>query len=1290
MPRLKTAAVFLVLLAGAARAGDSIYWLDKEGAEAAYNRLTSVPDGKRSAADWTQLGWAELLYRNDADRALDSFQKAAQADPKHGDAWEGVHSAAFARLRSDLMADAIANLALGEPDSARVEALFRVGRVQQNAFVAWPIPRRVEFALKLVGATKNPRTLLAARDWLRDLYETQVRTDLAFAEWKAAGRIERWHAIGAFGPNGAACWDDELPPEREFKPEAQYPVGRAHARWHEVRFAAGNTGAWAATRNFESRGTCMYMRAVLTAGEEREALLRVRTTMSWKIWLNGAPVGSADLMRTVSPNERWHGITLSKGANVLLVKFVAPREDFNHDISLHHADGRAMTDVASGFEGDPPKAVKNGREARDAKEPPDALDALRAKAQDFAGCTLREAMLCTQLLETVGLEEDAEAVDRRVFDASGGSAYNQFMRGAFVSGYNLLPQARREDIARTHYERAEALDARFAPALMQLARANVEKDSDKSIEFAQRTLSANPSCAEAWDVLAGIYAKRGWAAEQEKALRKAADLGSGDYGRAGALAEYHAARLNHAAALEIAARIQKEQDFEAYWAGIQMLGAAGRDAEQLAALETYRKRYPSNAQVPLLIAGVRERAGKLDEAEAELLRAVELAPTDGAIAKRLLDFHISHGRVEKARELLAKLAKSPGRHQAWDESARKFLEFLAGDDAGWTKPWHVDTAALVAAAPPTDKFPKSAHSVLLLDQRLIRVTGDDFLWREEDIHRVVKILSKEGGESYGQLFLGGGGDWARHRIRELRVFTPDGRVLEMDAVQEEGNIRMPELDKGAILEFRVTRGGGPVGVDQTVFELERSGALRRANEPVVWGRYVVVLPKGAPVRLVTSGMATPATVAEGPETTTWTWEYRDVSEYEPELSMPGPDEILPGVRFIFGRPALQEVVDQLRSRAFQRPAARTVAAKAEELTKGLAKPEERARALFKFAVTEIRPGRNQEPAHTLVDGEGNAHELFLALLRAAGIPYRLAWARGPQPGFREYDPETRTPPYYEEIVLVTLPSGDVWLWPQRWASWGALPNEILGGEAMVADGRGVSLRTIPVPATGGSEMGLRLEIAIDADAMADVTGAVSFTQGRAGQVREQFEQFVSEDQLKMMVSQYANTWMRGITIKEAGLTEYALEDPNLAITFGGTCKTFAQRKAKSSTITFRPVLPARNLAAQVLRHSERKFALRLGFADNVSMASTIVVVLPEYQKVELPENLTLAEEWGSYHLTYRLDVNTLTVDWRMAMKKVDVAPGRYADFAAFMKRIDQAEKSVVSVKVKARDEDEDK
>jgi hypothetical protein len=146
----------------------------------------------------------------------------------------------------------------------------------------------------------------------------------------------------------------------------------------------------------------------------------------------------------------------------------------------------------------------------------------------------------------------------------------------------------------------------------------------------------------------------------------------------------------------------------------------------------------------------------------------------------------------------------------------------------------------------------------------------------------------------------------------------------------------------------------------------------------------------------------------------------------------------------------------------------------------------------------------------------------------------------------------------------------------------------------------------------------------------------------------------------------------------------------MAITFAGTCKTFAQRKAKSSTITFRPVLPARNLAAQILRHSERKFPLRLGFADGVSMTSTVVVTLPENEKVDLPDNLALSEEWGTYHLTYDLKGRTLTVSWRLALNRVDVPTTRYAEFAAFLKRIDQAEKGQVSLKVAAKEEDEEK
>ncbi|MCE9581331.1 MAG: tetratricopeptide repeat protein [Planctomycetes bacterium] len=1282
MKRLLFLGSFLLALALRVSADDSVFWLDKESAEAATAKLTSIPDAKRSAADEVRLGWALFLYQNDADQALEEFKKAAALDPKSGDAWEGIHTASLARMRNDIGADAVKNLVMSEPDSTRTEALFRVGRIQQSLFNQWTVPQRIEFAKELLAKTKNAFTQSALHEWLENLYETQVKTDLAFGEWQAEGHVKRWQTIGLFGQGGAACYDDVLAPETEFKPAAEYSVGLAKAKWGAAEYEAGDTDGSVETRAFVSRGTCFFAHAVLTVPEQRDGFIRIRTTMSSKVWLNGVLVGENDLVRNESGSDRWFGVTFSKGANVLLVKYVAPGMMFAHDVTLLHADGRAMTDVESAIVEKDPDVTRNGKEARPAKVAGDAYDTLVAKAKDIKACTLREAVLASQLLQIAGFPEDAESVCSRTFELGSGSAYVQFFRGAFIADYEFLPPSRRANISRTHHERAIALDARFVPSLLQLARENAEKETEKAVDLLQQVLAANPSCAEAWSQLSAVQGSLGWHAEQVKSMRKAAECCGGEYSYAAQMVRENAMQQNFPAAFEQIAAIKKAQGMEAYWEEIGLLAQSGRVDDQLAALENYRRHYPRNAEVVLQIAALRERQGKLDDAEALIKQASALNPRNGQIQQRLLQFYIDNNRVDQARALMTEVMQAPARLGAYDESSRRYLSFLAGEGDDWTKPWEVDVAALVKNAPKPDSFGKASHTAVLLEQRLVRVIGADFKWIEEDEHRVIMILSKEGGEQLGQLNLGRGA-WENFRLRELRVFTPDGRILEADDAQDRGGIRMPELEKGAILEYRVSRCRGPIGVDQPVFAIDDPGPFRHFNEPVLWTRYAVIVPKGAPCRLVTTGGAA-ATVTESDSTTTWAWESRDLTEIEAEASVPPPEEFLPSVRFMSGKPTMDQTIEAFRSQGMGLALTRDVVAKAEELTKGCADREAKVRALYKFVVSEIKAGNNRIPSHTLAEKEGQADDLFMSLLRAADIPFGVAFVRAPKPMWREYDPEIGLPPYQTPMFLVHLDKRDIWLWPVRWNPWGGLPNNLYGGDAIVVEGRSVYFRDVPSLPLAERVVSVRLHAKVDDQAVADVSGALIFSEGVAGIVRNQLEQVVDPAQLKTIVQQRANMFFRGVTVTATKVSDFDLDDPELAISFEGTCTQFAQRKKDSDRITFKPVSPPLNLSAQLVRESERKLPMRTYWAQQVTSCLTMTVELPEFADIRIPENVALATEFGNYHLTCVLDGHTLKIERRAEFNQMDIAPERWSAFADFCKGIDDAEKRSVVLRVKGK------
>jgi hypothetical protein len=202
--------------------------------------------------------------------------------------------------------------------------------------------------------------------------------------------------------------------------------------------------------------------------------------------------------------------------------------------------------------------------------------------------------------------------------------------------------------------------------------------------------------------------------------------------------------------------------------------------------------------------------------------------------------------------------------------------------------------------------------------------------------------------------------------------------------------------------------------------------------------------------------------------------------------------------------------------------------------------------------------------------------------------------------------------------------------------------------------------------------------------MADVGGALVFSQGVSGMVRNQLEQVVDPAQLRTIVQQRANMFFKGVNVTKTEVNEFDLDRHELAISFEGTCKGFAQRKKDSDVVTFRGISPPLNLGQQLVRESDRKLPMRAYWAQQVTTCGWMTLELPDYAEIKVPDSVALATEFGTYNLTYRLDGRTLTVERRAEFNQMDIDPSRWGAFGDLCKAIDDAEKRQVVMRVKAK------
>src|SRR5580700_10744451 len=95
----------------------------------------------------------------------------------------------------------------------------------------------------------------------------------------------------------------------------------------------------------------------------------------------------------------------------------------------------------------------------------------------------------------------------------------------YYAGIDLFGEGKLDE-AIAEYERAIALDPKFADALHGLAQAYYAKeDFDRAIEIARRIVALDPDDILAWTAISRAYQRKGRVPEAEEAGNKARVLG---------------------------------------------------------------------------------------------------------------------------------------------------------------------------------------------------------------------------------------------------------------------------------------------------------------------------------------------------------------------------------------------------------------------------------------------------------------------------------------------------------------------------------------------------------------------------------------------------------------------------------------------------------------------------------------------------------------------------------------------------------------------------------------------
>jgi len=153
-----------------------------------------------------------------------------------------------------------------------------------------------------------------------------------------------WMVIGPFpNPEDDSLTEDEYPPEREIKPDAEYSIGDETLTWTKMK---PENGALDLRKSFERDHGIAYLFNRVKCSEDQRAQILAGASGGCRIWVNDELVFSSHTRHSnYAPGKFKTVVDLKQGWNKLLVKVEGAWGHWKASCKLSHQDGLPLEDT---------------------------------------------------------------------------------------------------------------------------------------------------------------------------------------------------------------------------------------------------------------------------------------------------------------------------------------------------------------------------------------------------------------------------------------------------------------------------------------------------------------------------------------------------------------------------------------------------------------------------------------------------------------------------------------------------------------------------------------------------------------------------------------------------------------------------------------------------------------------------------------------------------------------------------------------------------------------------------
>lgn len=1209
-----------------------------------------VEAGSSDASTLALAGWNALVDSADPARARKLADRAIEQAP--ADPWARLLRAELARRDLDPRAEVGELLELVERSPRHPLAMVAAGRLagftHRSPDLDSTIVGRVAPLLEREGVAGELRTRLRGVLRIARLGES---VEAAAPYVAASGLVTAGSVVGPLSDYHA------LEAGVSFAPESASPVGPSYGT-STLRPFAFPTGT-VSLRGEEASGDVYYVLAItdVPAGGRFAVRLATSASTTAAVAIDGTKVVERLGFRGPSATQAAQAIELGAGTHLVAIRVVRGRGTGDAWVAIAPADGSAANiRYRAAQPGDVPgaapklvddPALRLGTDANALASAlvdeagtvglyAAALDSVRRDPQTARRLVDRGLAHAPGALPLLALRaellEDDSTLPSKIAQARAAADWDTVLGRdpqwgrALLAGANLLAGAGRHDEALGRLDALEkATPESSAPALARARVALARGFDAQALKLARGVAATGADRCAAWTMIYDLSKRADAVADTDEAVQNLAACG--DRTR---LAAHQATRGATAEALALARQLLEEdpQDSGAAYRLADLLAASGALQEAVQVLERQEAFWPRNAWLPRRRAELLERAGEVAGAKAARTRALSLHGGDLAL-RRMESLAAGHGDV-------------------LEDLDRDGLSLVRAFEKN---PRHFDSPA-----------------VMLLDFGAVEVYEDGSY--VEKVHTVAKVLDKRGIDEMGEVHLPGGAD-----VIHLRTIKPDGRILVPEAIDGKDSISMPGLAVGDYVEQ-----------EYLVAYPSRTPALpgwsaapfffRTAGVPMLESTYVVRAHEDAGLELDVHNGMEGAAIEKKDGWLTVTLRRTDVPALVPEPVAPARREFLPWAQVGAGADEAQIFplfADNLAGSAVP---TLDVERWARETADGVKSGDALAivRALYDRSMREIEGsdrGYGGTASEILARRRGNRAVLLKAALASLGIDARYAAVRT-----FEADPAPYRFPDADRwgyVALVVRPERDAeWIWldpGMRWAPFGTLAPGAQGANAWVLPEPGeiTAQRTTTPRDDGQRGRDTDLRLVLGADGALHGEGVERYLGFDGAAARNGLDQMDEERRRQAIEASLARVFP-GLTLESLALEN---EADGVAVRYAFTVPGFARDLGEGRQLLRIDAFQA-NLGRRFLARSTRETPLLVAGADHARV--TMKLELPEGTAVE--RGVDAAREhgpFGDYKRDVAFDGRSLVIRETLDMNQARVAPGAYADFAAWVSAVDRAQ-----------------